>query len=401
MRKVLIASFIFFALFGYGLILSQMNVNVIQERLEPSNFPGYYDYRGASNVHTSLGLGSGTANEVIKGAQEAGLDFLFMTDLNLFGEPAVPDAYHRQLLVMSAAEYSYLDSRLLLYDLAKRHELETLGQAQVLLADLLSQSGSDEQQDLIVLAHPFKPGFSWSGAYPSGLDGIEVINLKSVWQQAWNNSKISFLWSALVYPFNSQLALLRLYEEPQKELALWDQLSASRRTIGMAGAEATAKTSPIGSFYLKFPAYQTSFGLVSNHVLLRSELTGEVESDRRKILKALSNGQFYFSLDVLGNPKGFAAYIQDGERTLPMGSRVKWSPGMKIMVHLPRKPRTPFETAFLKDGQHIMSSNSVDTEYEIHGPGVYRVVVRIFTALTLPDGQRWISWIYSNPFYVD
>ncbi len=33
--------------------------------------------------------------------------------------------------------------------------------------------------------------------------------------------------------------------------------------------------------------------------------------------------------------------------------------------------------------------------------GVYRVIARVFPTLTLPDGQRWITWIYSNPFYVE
>src|ERR1035437_9593946 len=143
---------------------------------------------------------------------------------------------------MTGNEYSYLESRLLTYDRLHRHSLESLGQAQVLLADLLSQSGPDAEPDLIILAHPSKPGFSWTGAYPSGIDGIEVLNLKSIWQQAWNSSKISFLWSAIIYPFNLQLALLRLYEEPGEELNLWDQLSMKANTIGMAGAEATEKT---------------------------------------------------------------------------------------------------------------------------------------------------------------
>jgi hypothetical protein len=74
---------------------------------------------------------------------------------------------------------------------------------------------------------------------------------------------------------------------------------------------------------------------------------------------------------------------------------------MKMIVHLPRKPKTPFEAAFFKDGQHVMSSNSSETEYEIQGPGVYRVTVRVFLALTLPDGQRWFTWIYSNPFFIE
>ena len=399
MRKTLIASFLFFAFFCYGLVLSQSSISALPDQLEPVNHPGYYDYRGVTNTHTNRGYGSGSAQDLIDAAQNIGLDFLFITDLNIFGESTVTEGYHRQLLLLSGAEYSYLESRLFLYDLTKRHKIESIGQAQVLLADLLSQSGPDADQDLIILAHPYKPGFSWSGPYPTGLDGIELINLKSIWQKAWINSKISFLWSVLIYPFNQRLALLRLYDEPQQEINLWDQLLTQQKTVAMVGADATSKAGPVGNFYLRFPSYETSFSLVSNHVLLRSELTGEVDSDRRKILKAFSDGQFYMSLDVLGNPKGFVAYTQDHDRFLPLGSKVKWSKGVKIIAHLPAKPKTPYEIAVFKDGEHIKSFNSVDATFEVPGPGVYRIVVRIFTTLTLPDGYRWISWIYANPFY--
>lgn len=401
MRKILIASLIFFLLFIYWLVLSQLQVSVFPDVLEPSNHAGFFDYRGISNVHTNRGIGSGSPTDVIHAAQEAGLDYLFITDLNVFDGPPIPESYYRQLLVATGAEYSYLESRLLTYDLKRQHSLESIGQAQVLLADLLSQSGPDSQDDLLILAHPFKAGFTWTGPYPSGLDGIEVINLKSVWQKAWQDSKLSFIWSALVYPFNPQFALLRLYEEPQEELNLWDQLSRTRPAIGMAGAEATARTGSVGSLNLNFPSYQRSFSLLSNHVLLRSELTGEAEGDRRKILRALSDGQFYMCLDVLGNPKGFAAYIQDHDRIVPIGGHVKWKPGLKLVVNIPRKPKVPFETKFYKDGQELMASNSIDTDYELHGKGIYRVIVRVFPTLTLPDGQRWMTWIYTNPFYVD
>ena len=62
---------------------------------------------------------------------------------------------------------------------------------------------------------------------------------------------------------------------------------------------------------------------------------------------------------------------------------------MKLIVKLPGHPLVPFEAALIKDGQHVMSSNSVDTNYDIHSKGVYRVIVRVFPTLTLPDGQRW------------
>ncbi len=406
MRKTLTASAIFFLIFFYGLVLSQTRVSVIADQLEPKNAPSFYDYRGVSNVHTDRGLGSGSVLEVIKAAQETGLDYLFLTDLNQFVDPVLPrqnflDSYHRKTLVMTANQYSYLDSQLLLYGVQKQENFESLGQAQLLIADLLSQPGDVTRDSLLVLAHPTKPGYSWNGSYPMGLDGIEIVNLKTAWRKAWESSKASFVWSAFVYPFNSDLALIRLYDEPSEELELWDQLSHSHHTIGLAGAEATAKTASIGDVSLKFPSYQTSFSFVSNHVLLRTELTGEAESDRRKILTALAKGEFYVSLDVLGNPKGFTTYIQSNDHTYMMGSRLKHQAGTKLVVHLPSEPRVSFEAALIRDGQHIASSNSVDSKFDINEPGVYRILIRVFVGFTLPDGNRWVTWIYSNPFYVD
>lgn len=401
MRKILIVSSIILLFFFYGLVLSQGRVSVFNEQLEPKNASGFFDYRGVTNVHTDLSGGSGSASEVIKEAQEAGLDFLYLTDTNIFGPNTAPEGYHRKLLVTNAAQYSYLDSRLLVYERRGRQALDSLGQAQTFMADLLSRTDETNPSELLILAHPFKPGYSWTGPMPEGLNGLEVINLKSVWQYAWTSSKFSFLWSTLIFPFNPQLALMRLYDEPEQELRLWDQLTSIRNTIAMAGADATAKTGSGEGFGLKFPSYKTSFSLASNHVLLRSEMTGEAESDRKKLFDAMAAGQFYMCLDVLGNPKGFTAYIQDGEKIIPLGSRVRYSPGMKLVVKLPSQPLVPFETAFIKDGQHFMSSNSVETEFDLHGKGVYRVIVRVFPAITLLDGQRWLTWIYANPFYLD
>jgi hypothetical protein len=400
-RKILIASAIFFLVFFYGLILSQTRVSIVPDELEPKNASGFFDYRGVSNVHTDRNLGSGSPTDVIKAAQEANLDWLFLTDLNQFSAVgAIPDAYHRKTLAMSADEYSYLDSRLLLYEVAKQPSFETLGQSQLYLADLLSQT-SAARDAFVVLAHPLKPGFSWNGPYPTGLDGIEIVNLKSAWRKAWDSNKISFLWSAFVYPFNSDLALMRLYDEPQDELNLWDQLSHNRHTIGMAGAEATAKTASVGDVSWKFPSYQTSFSLLSNHVLLRSELTGEPDGDRKKIVNALSKGEFYVSLDVLGNPKGFTVVAQSGDHTYMMGSRFKYAKDTHLVVHLPSEPTVPFEAALIKDGQHIASTNAVDSKFDIAEPGVYRILIRVFCGFTLPDGNRWVTWIYTNPFYID
>lgn len=400
MRKVLVISGIFFALFSYGLFLAHYDVTVVSEEFSSDRRSDYYDYRGYTNVHSSVNLGSGSYQEVIEAAQAKSADFLFFTDHNVFGERPSLEGYHGKLLVLQGSSYSYLDSRLITYEIQNSHQIETLGQAQILFADLLSREGMDAEDDLLVLAHPFKPGFEWSGNYPPGLDAIEVINLKSIWQTAWAKEKLSFIWSVLVYPFNSDLAWLRLYSEPRQEVGLWDQLSASKKTIGFAGSEATARTGGIANYHLRFPSYDVLFSLLSNHVLLKSELTGDTEGDRRKILDALNNGQFYMSIDLLGDPKGFSAYISESEKTYPMGSELKHREGLRLHLNLGKKPKVDFETVIYKDGERVASSNSVDTEYVIHEPGVYRATVRVIPLLPLPDGKRWITWLYTNPFYV-
>jgi len=123
--------------------------------------------------------------------------------------------------------------------------------------------------------------------------------------------------------------------------------------------------------------------------------------DREKILSALKKGQFFMSLDILADPKGFLAEVRhlDGE-TYPMGSVLIWKKDLELFVRLPHKPIVPFEIAIFKDGELMMSSNSQETIFSIHSHGVYRVVVRVIPTFPLPDGKKWIPWIYSNPFYI-
>lgn len=387
----------------YGLYLAHYDVRIFPEELVAESPKGFFDYRGVTNVHTQMSSGSGDISKVIAAAQSAGLDFLSITDLNVFDKPSSLAGYHGNLLVMLDGEYSYLNSRLLNIGSTTARHLQGVGRSQVLFADLLSQSKKDSDIGLLILAHPRKKNYVWNGEYPPGLDGIEIINLKSVWQEAWNKNKLSFFMSLLVYPFNEQLALLRLFEEPEEELRLWDELSAERPTIGIAGADAEAKLIVGGAnSFLRFPTYETLFSLVRNHVLLRSELTGNSVNDVEKLAGALRQGQFYMSLDILGNPRGFNAVLKNKKgQIFPMGSKLPFEEGLSLEVSLPQRPVVPFDTVILKDGERMMTSNSQTTSFFVNGPGVYRVYVRVIPTLPLPDGKKWIPWIYTNPFYVE
>jgi hypothetical protein len=136
------------------------------------------------------------------------------------------------------------------------------------------------------------------------------------------------------------------------------------------------------------------------HLLLRSELTGKIISDKAKIIKAIKEGEFYISLDVMGNPKGFNTVIKDKDESYLMGAKIKLKKNLQLSYKIP-KPNTPFEIAILKNGQQVQIFNeSTEGEFPITETGNYRVLVKLKLNLPFPMKPRWIPWIYTNTFYV-
>lgn len=392
-------TFLIMTYFVYGFYISQNDLKVVNPTLKKIAETSYYDYKGVINVHSDLSIGSSPITQIIRSAKNAKLDFMILTDLNEFSEKNLVEGYFDETLIMSGSKISYLDSRFMIVPFQKQTLGRNLGEAQVKLADLLSQEKSSDH--LIILAHPFKSGFSWSGPLPPGLDGIELINLKSLSQRAFDLSKLSPLWSLFVYPFNSALSFVRLFNEPSEELTLLDSSQDYGKFYGFSGAEASARAVPIANFLIKFPSYQKTFEMFSNHVLLKSELTGNVKSDKTKILLALKNGNSYLAFDILGDPKGFSCVLEDRTKTPHLiGSTVKLSKNMKMKIRLPQTPNYFFETVVYRNGSRFETVNESVAEIEINQPGVYRVQVRVSPYFPLPDATKWITWIYTNPFYV-
>lgn len=390
--------FIIMTYFIYGFFLSQNDLKIVNPTLKKITEQTYYDYKGIINVHSDLSIGSSPITQIIRSAKNAKLDFMILTDLNEFSEKNLVEGYFDETLILSGSKISYLDSRFMIVPFQRQLSGNNLGEAQVKLADLLSQEKSKDH--LIILAHPFKSGFSWTGPLPPGLDGIEIVNLKSLSQRAFDISKVSPIWSLFVYPFNAALSFARLFNEPTDELNLFDSSQQNRPVFGFAGAEASARAFPITDFLIKFPSYQKTFEIFSNHVLLKSELTGNVKSDKIKILTALKNGNFYLAFDMLGDSKGFKCLIEDKSKAHLIGSKVKLTKNMKLKVSLPQKPNYFFETVVYLNGNRYRTFNESDIEIEINETGVYRVQVRVSPYFPLPDATKWITWIYTNPFYV-
>lgn len=400
MKIIFVLSGLFFTYVVYGLYLSQYNLSVHQNEPFVENSLDYYDYKGAMNIHTDMSLGSESIDQIALAAKQAGLDFILVTDLNPFFETQNFESYFDKTLILNGGKYSYLDSRLNYYSLKSKNIGTEMGDIQIFFSDRLSTKRDENKDDLVWIAHPFGNEFKWNGDAPDGLSGIELINLKSLTQAATKKSVGSVLWSLIIYPFNPRLAFMRLFQEPTKEISFFDTTSQIRPFLAFAGSEASARSIPFPGASIKFPSYYNLFSLVSNHILLRSELTGQIESDKEKIFTALKNGQFYLCLDALGDPKGFYAHLVQGKKTYPIGSEVKANKDLKLEYQLPIEPNTFFEVILYKNGLRHETLNPAKGEFSNLEPGAYRIQVRVIPKLPLPDAKKWFTWIYTNNFYI-
>jgi hypothetical protein len=387
--------------FIYGFYIAAFDFTPIPGKLKRDNHAGFYDYRGVSNVQTELSSGSSGIDEVINEGRKTNLDFLIITDAGQNDLPKSFEGYYGNMLALVESENSYLDLRLLHYGGIKDAAPFDPKTSRLYYTDLLSQKDANDRDNIVVVAHPFKDGPTWSGAFPTGVDGLEILNPKSMSHISWVSGKTNVIWSLLCYPFNPNLAFLRLFQEPSEELSLWDKLLQNQKTFGYSGADASARAFPFASYLINFPSYQKSFEIVSNHILLESELNGNFQKDRQTILTALKRGQFYFSMDLLGDPKGFVAVLQEKDRTHMMGSTVKYNKNLRLFAKLPLEPTEFFEIVVFKNGVRVMTSNQSELNYEIGGPGAYRIEVRTIASLPLPDAKKWITWIYTNPFFIE
>lgn len=382
----------------YGFYISQIDLTVINPKLRDNINSIYYDYKGIINVHTDQSLGSSSALQIIKSARNAKLDFMIFTDLNNFNETNLIEGYFEETLIMSGAKISYLDSRFIVIPFTKGQLGANLGDAQVRLADLLSQPKTKDY--LIILAHPFNSGFNWNGPLPQGIDGFEIVNLKSLAQKAFQVSSVSPIWSLFIYPFNSALSFTRLFNEPTDELNLFDSATSQTPVSGFAGAEASARAIPTSNVLIKFPSYQKTFEIFANHVWVKSELTGNLKTDKNKILGALKQGNFYIAFDMIGDPKGFVATIEDRGKFYLPGTSMKLNRHLKLRVSLPESPKFFFEIVIYRNGDRYQTFNQKNIDLEISQPGTYRIQVRVSPYFPLPDATKWITWIYTNAFFI-
>lgn len=346
----------------------------------------FVEYIGIIHAHTSLGGHStGSFDELISGANKAGLDFVVMTEhwsddydtssLTLSGK------YGRTLFVAGNEIDTADGDRFLMLPGSRDAAGLRRSSTDAVLAKLHSE------QRLAMITYPEKYN-SWNAEF----DGIEVFSLNTAAKAIDKlTGPFDVIWSGRAYP---ELTFAQYFRRPDSNLARFDEVSQKRPIALFAGTDAHSN---IGLHFLgddaghklidlKLDPYVFSFSIARVHIVLAkgTELTSET------ILYAIKNNYFFTGIDALGDTSGFRfdAYGTFGANNVPV-------PGpLSLQVRSPQ----PAKIVIYKNGTVFNEQSAVtNADVPTDGPGVYRVEV-YRDDLSEPFSK--MPWIMSNPIYV-
>lgn len=350
-----------------------------------------FEVVGNVHMHTPYSDGTKWHKEIADDAIQAGLDFMIVTDHNIWVD-GIEGYYangHGRVLVLVGEEL---------------HNPRRQPQASHFLAigagTELSQYANDPQTLVDqtnanggygFIAHPFDPSapafnedsLGWRDWDVEGFTGLEIWNYMSSFK------------GQLINRFRSLRAALnpeKYISGPENEtLVKWDELLAKgRRVAAIGGTDAHGFRVSIGPFKRIIFPYEFLFRTINTHILLNEELVGDLDHDKKLVLDAIGRGNTWVGYDLPGSTEGFR-FTGQGRGKGIMGDEIKLDVGATLQVRTPQK----CEIRLIHNGHTVAEAqNDINLTFTPNVPGAYRVEC----CLTYRGQNR--GWIYSNPIYL-
>ena len=347
---------------------------------------------GNLHCHTPYSDGCGSHADIALAALQAGLDFVVVTDHNVYVDGQ--DGYRtlgQQRVLLLVGEEVHDSARqpqknhLLAYE--ANRELAPFAAKPQRLLDAVSDSGG-----LSFFAHPDdpalpwfdEPDYAWVDWDLEGFTGIELWNYMSEFK-----SLLKTRARAVFYAYLPAMIARGPFPET---LARWDALlAAGKRVVAIGGSDAHAWPWKAGLLKRVIFPYEFLFRTVNTHVILSEPLAGDLETDRRRIFHGLRRGHCFVGYDLPYPTRGFRFSAHGDEDQAIMGDSIRARFGVTLQVRLPLRA----EIRLLRDGHEVKSWPGADLALTtVATPGAYRVEVYI-----MYKGRRR-AWIFSNPIYV-
>ena len=344
------------------------------------------------HMHTRYSDGSGLHKDIAAAAFKAGVDVVIVTDHNILVNGF--EGYYKEKnkkILMLIGEEVHDQAR----DPQKNHllvfganrEMATFAENPQNLINQVRDSGG-----LAFLAHPDDPeakafketDISWEDWSVQNYTGIELWNALSELK--------TIVPTKLHGAFYALFPSLVAHQPIPNTLLKWDELlSYGRPVVAIGGSDAHALLMNLGPIYRVIFPYEFHFRTVNTHTLLSEPLSGDVNTDRMLIYKAMAAGHCFVGYDMPAPTKGFRFNAQGRDASVSMGDEIPAKGGVTLQAKLP----SAAEIQLLKDGQVIQTwKNQTACTHITTEPGVYRI-----EAYRRYLGKRR-GWIYSNPIYV-
>lgn len=359
---------------------------------------------GNMHMHTPYSDGEKYHAEIADAAIAAGLDYLIVTDHNIWVDGL--EGYYenengRVLLLVGEEVHNVRRRPQASHFLALGAERELAGFAanpQRLIDETINAGG------LGFLAHPIEkdvpifnePNLGWHDWEIDGFTGIEIWNYMSSFksQLAIALEKLPVKWKFLAY-----LAVIRVGFNPEKyitapepeALALWDKLLAEgRQIVGIGNSDAHGTPMSLGPLHREIYPYDYLFRAVNTHILTPEPFSGDLAHDKRLIFDAVRQGHAWVGYDLPHPTKGFRFSGQGIGKGI-MGDKVRMDAGATLQAKAP----APANIRLVHHGEVVAS---VENETHLtHIPideGAYRI------ECSIPFKGKERGWIYSNPIYL-
>ena len=351
-----------------------------------------YEYVGNLHTHTNYSDGHGSHEDIALAAIKAGLDFVIVTDHNVWVDGM--DGYRyldRQRVLLLTGEEIHDQARepqknhLLVYETLcelSPHAYDPQG-----LVDAVTQEGG-----LSFIAHPTDPAapafneddLSWVDWEVEGFTGLELWNVMSEFK-----SLLTSLPRSIWYAYNPTLIASGPFPSV---LERWDRLLASgKKIVAIGGTDAHATPVRLGPLKRTIFPYEFLFRTVNTHVLLREPLTGDFEIDRRRLFHAIREGNCFIGYDLPFSTRGFRFTAQGEKGEAEMGDTTGIRFGVTLKISVPKRA----EIRLLRNGEVIHRWDYQETAvHTVNQPGVYRAEAY------LRYKGKLRSWIFSNPIYI-
>jgi len=344
------------------------------------------------HMHTRYSDGSGLHKDIAAAAFKAGVDVVIVTDHNILVNGF--EGYYKEKnkkILMLIGEEVHDQAR----DPQKNHllvfganrEMATFAENPQHLINQVRDSGG-----LAFLAHPDDPeakafketDISWEDWSVQNYTGIELWNALSELK--------TVVPTKLHGAFYALFPALVAHQPIPNTITKWDELlSYGRPVVAIGGSDAHALLLNLGPIYRVIFPYEFHFRTVNTHTLLSEPLSGDVNTDRTLIYKAMAAGHCFVGYDMPAPTRGFRFTAQGRDASATMGDEIPAKGGVTLQVKLP----SAAEILLLKEGQVIQTwKNQTAGTHITTEPGVYRI-----EAYRRYLGKRR-GWIYSNPIYV-